>query len=119
MRLRAESDGEHPLSVSLRLADGSTFYSGSDRQAPEGRFNILIVTQPQADAIDEAHDNADVGDGAAKPAELDELRLISPRLKGFAIFRQMALRDGDYRIGGGAAGQIHMQNRAGVAVMAA
>ena len=50
LRLRASADGDRPLSVSVRLADGTVIYSAGDRQTPGGRFNILVVTQAQADA---------------------------------------------------------------------
>jgi uncharacterized membrane protein len=100
LRVRAIADGDHPLSVSVRLADGATIYSGSDRQSPRGRFNILIVTQDQADAIDEARDNRDQDDedndkNAVQSRDADELRLIAPRRKGLALFRLMALREGE------------------------
>lgn len=91
LRLRATADGDHPLSVSVRLADGAVIYSGSDAQAPGGRFNILIVTHAQADAIDAAQDDQDED----APPVSDELRLVSPRRKGFAMFRLLALREGE------------------------
>ena len=93
LRLRATADGDHPLSISVRLTDGATIYSGSDRQTPQGRFNILIVTQDQADALDEARDNQDTESVDAN-RDADELRLIAPRRKGFAMFRLLALREG-------------------------
>jgi uncharacterized membrane protein len=95
LRLRATADGDHPLSVSVRLANGATIYSGSDRQTPLGRFNILIVTQSQADALDEARDNRDNEAGVDTSRDADELRLIAPRRKGFAMFRLLALREGE------------------------
>jgi uncharacterized membrane protein len=102
LRLRARSDGDHPISISLRLAEGTVIYSANDRQTPRGRFNILVVTQDQADAIDAASDDADQQDGADKAADKkaderqDELRLISPGKKGFALVRALSLREGDY-----------------------
>jgi uncharacterized membrane protein len=98
MRLRAEADSDHPTSVSVRLSDGSIIYSAGDRQTPNGRFNILIVTRAQADAQDAAKEKADEdesGDAASKPGD-EELRLISPGKKGFAVFRVLGQRDGDY-----------------------
>ena len=95
LRLRAAADGEHPLSVSVRLADGTIIYSANDRQTPKGAFNIVVLTQKQAEAQDEARDNADPEDEAASAAT-DELRLIAPRKTGFAVFRVMSLREGDY-----------------------
>jgi uncharacterized membrane protein len=95
LRLRATADRDHPLSVSVRLADGSVIYSGSDNQTPQGRFNILIVTRAQADAIEAERDNQDEGDASASAGAEDELRLIAPRRKGFAIFRLLALREGE------------------------
>jgi uncharacterized membrane protein len=93
LRLRAAADGDHPLSVSVRLTDGAAIYSGSDAQTPQGRFNILIVTQAQADARDAAQDDQD--ETAAPPADAGELRLIAPRRKGFVLFRLLALREGE------------------------
>jgi uncharacterized membrane protein len=94
LRLRATADGDHPLSVSVRLADGRIVYSASDAQTPHGRFNILIVTQAQADAIDEAQDKQDEEVTRAS-ADADELRLVVARRRGFAMFRLLALREGD------------------------
>jgi uncharacterized membrane protein len=99
MRLRAHADGDRPFSVSVRLADGVIIYSANDRQTPKGRFNILLVTQAQADAQDLARDNADTDQDAAKdanPTEEEELRLISPAKAGFALFRALSLREGDF-----------------------
>lgn len=90
LRLRAEADGDHPLSVSVRLADGTVIYSANDLQTPAGRFRLRIVTQAQADAQDAAADNGD------QTATDDELRLISPGARGFVVFRILALREGDY-----------------------
>ncbi len=101
MRLRAAADGDHPLSVSVRLSDGTIIYSAGDRQTPNGRFNILIVTQSQANAQDAARENADdeEADDAEKknanPAD-EELRLISPAKTGFVAVRVLSLREGDY-----------------------
>ena len=95
LRLRASADGDRPLSVSVRLADGTVIYSAGDRQTPGGRFNIVIVTQAQADAQDAARERAEDDSGEAKPAE-DELRLISPGKSGFAVVRSFALRESDY-----------------------
>jgi len=93
LRLRAAADGDHPVSISVRLTDGTIVYSANDRQTPHGRFNVLVVTQAQADAQDAAQDNPDqAGAGAAD----DELRLVSPRPRGFVVFRALALREGDY-----------------------
>ena len=36
LRLRATADGDHPLSVSVRLADGAVIYSGSDARRRAG-----------------------------------------------------------------------------------
>jgi len=55
MRVRAAGDGERLFAVSVRLADGTPFYSVTERQAPKGQFNILLVTQAQADDLDEAN----------------------------------------------------------------
>jgi uncharacterized membrane protein len=94
LRLRALADGDHPVSVSVRLADGTIIYSANDRQTPHGRFNVLIVTQAQADAQDSAQDNAD--QKGADAAADDELRLVSPGARGFVVFRALSLREGDY-----------------------
>ena len=100
LRLRASADGDRPLSVSVRLADGTVIYSAGDRHTPGGRFNIVIVTQAQADAQDLARERAEQNDSeeASKPSGQteDELRLISPGKTGFAVFRVLALRDSDY-----------------------
>jgi uncharacterized membrane protein len=110
LRLRARSDGDHPVSVSLRLADGTVIYSANDRQSPNGRFNLLVVTQDQADALDAASENAGQPENEDKSEEKgadnaarsqddrtqDELRLISPRKKGFVLVRALSLREGDY-----------------------
>lgn len=86
LRLRAQADGDHPLSVSVRLDDGVIIYSANDKQTPQGRFDLLIVTQAQADA-------QDLSDADAPE---DELRLISPGLNGFVLIRAMGLGEDDY-----------------------
>ncbi|WP_294540556.1 hypothetical protein [uncultured Rhodoblastus sp.] len=99
LRLRARADNDHPFSVSVRLADGTIIYSANDRQTPKGSFNILIVTQAQADASDLQRDNAGADENAAGDAGTvneDELRLISPAKAGFALFRALSLRESDY-----------------------
>jgi uncharacterized membrane protein len=88
LRLRAQADGDHPLSVSVRLDDGVIIYSANDRQAPHGRFDLLIVTQAQADAQD--------ADSTSEAPE-NELRLISPGINGFVLIRAMSLGEGDYK----------------------
>lgn len=92
LRLRASGDGVHPVSVSVRLADGTIIYSANDRQTPHGRFNVLVVTQAQADAQDAAPDNSEANGGGAD----DELRLVAPGARGFVLFRALGLREGDY-----------------------
>jgi uncharacterized membrane protein len=96
LRLRASADGDRPLSVSVRLADGTVIYSASDRQTPGGRFNIVIVTQAQADAQDAARERAEGDSGEAPKLAEDELRLISPGKTGFVVVRTLALRESDY-----------------------
>jgi uncharacterized membrane protein len=96
LRLRASADGDRPLSVSVRLADGTVIYSASDRHTPGGRFNIVIVTQAQADAEDAARERAEDDSGEAPKSAEDELRLISPGKTGFAVVRTLALRESDY-----------------------
>ncbi len=101
-RIRAQADSAHPFSISVRLPDGTIIYSGNDRDTPSGRFNIRIVTQKQADAEDASQNS----DGGAEPdaapalgnegATDDELRLTSPNLRGFVVFRVLALRGEDY-----------------------
>jgi uncharacterized membrane protein len=95
LRIRASADGDRPLSVSVRLADGTVIYSAGDRQTPGGRFNIAIMTQAQADARDAARERREDPQEGDKSSE-DELRLISPGKTGFAAFRVLALRDSDY-----------------------
>ncbi len=101
LRLRARSDGDRPFSVSVRLADGTIIYSANDRQTPKGIFNILIVTQAQADDLDSARDDADQEEATAPRAADDELRLISPGKKGFALFRTLSLSEGGYAAAAG------------------
>jgi uncharacterized membrane protein len=102
LRLRAAADGDHPASVSVRLADGTIIYSANDRQTPNGKFNVLIVTQAQADALDSAQENADQT-GAAGGGD-DELRLVSPGARGFVLFRTLGMREGDYEAAASARG---------------
>jgi uncharacterized membrane protein len=99
LRARASADGDHPLSVSARLADGTIIYSSGDRETPNGRFNILIVTQAQADAQDAAREKAEQNNAPDESAGAteDELRLISPGKTGFVVFRALSLREGDYQ----------------------
>jgi len=121
LRVRAASDGERLFAVSVRLADGTPFYSVTERQSPKGQFNILLVTQAQADDLDEANQDEpgqpleattqkkndaadDERQDASEPAEpaasraepADELRLIVPKPRGFVLFRVLSLRESDY-----------------------
>ena len=101
-RIRAQADSAHPFSISVRLTDGTILYSGNDRDTPSGRFNIRIVTQKQADAEDASQGAGnDAGQDARRSASpdmaaSDELRLTSPNLRGFVVFRALASREGDY-----------------------
>jgi uncharacterized membrane protein len=102
LRVRAAADGDRPTSISVRLADGTIIYSANDKQTPNGKFNVLVVTQAQADALDSAQDNSEqtgAGGGAT-----DELRLVSPGARGFVLFRTLALREGDYEAAAAARG---------------
>lgn len=54
LHLTAAADGERPFSLSIRLIDGAILYSSNDRQTPHGRFDVVILTQAQADAQDRA-----------------------------------------------------------------
>lgn len=104
LRLRASADGDHPFSISVRLADGTIIYSANERHTPHGRFNVLIVTQAQANAQDAAEEVSDQG-GADDSAE-DQLRLVSPSARGFALFRVLSLREGDYEAAAAARARI-------------
>ncbi len=101
-RIRAQADGAHPYSISVRLTDGTIIYSGNDRDTPSGRFNIRIVTQKQADAEDVSQNSEGGAEPNAAPAlgqggaADDELRLTSPNLRGFVVFRVLASREEDY-----------------------
>ena len=92
-RIRAQADSAHPFSISVRLTDGTIIYSGNDRDTPSGRFNLRIVTQKQADAEDASQGAGDDAGQDAAPsaspdmAASDELRLTSPNLRGFVVFR--------------------------------
>ncbi len=92
LRLRARADGDHPFAISVRLADGAIIFSANDRQAPKGRFDILILTQAQADEQDYQRDN----ETSEEAAPQDQLRLVSPGKNGFALVRALSLREGDY-----------------------
>jgi uncharacterized membrane protein len=112
MRIRAQADGVHPFSVSLRLTDGTIIYSGNDRDTPSGRFNLRIVTQKQADAEDASQTSqnqsgSDAGTEAGQTPDesasaTDALRLVSPNLRGFVVFRVLASREDDYGAAGSA-----------------
>ncbi len=93
LRLRARADGDHPCAVSVRLADGTIIFSANDRQTPKGRFDILILTQAQADEQDFQRDSSETNEEAAPQ---DQLRLVSPGKNGFALFRALSLREGDF-----------------------
>lgn len=68
LRLRAAADGERPFSLSIRLIDGAIVYSSNDRQTPHGRFDVVILTQAQADAQDADAQDADAQDANAPNA---------------------------------------------------
>jgi uncharacterized membrane protein len=95
LRLKATAPGEIPVSVSVRLADGTIVYSANDRQTPHGKFSIRVMTQAQSDALEDA-DQEGADKQGADAATDDELRLVSPGLRGFAVFRALSPREGDY-----------------------
>jgi uncharacterized membrane protein len=65
---------------------GQVFYSMTDRGASRGRLDVLVLTPSQLEDV-EAQEADD---------ELPkELRIVSPTLQGFVVFRALAEQPGD------------------------
>lgn len=65
---------------------GNVFYSMSDRAASKGKLDVLVLTPDQLDA----YEANDTGDEMPK-----ELRIVSPTVDGFALFRAFADQPSD------------------------
>jgi uncharacterized membrane protein len=86
VRLRASLTPESLMMLSFHSRYGDVFYSMTDRSAPRGRLDVLLLTQAQLDDV-EAEDNED---------ELpQELRIVAPTREGFLLFRALAELPGE------------------------
>ncbi|WP_146140259.1 DUF1254 domain-containing protein [Alsobacter soli] len=77
--------GEVFLSMAFHRSMGGVFYALTDRSAVRGLMDVVIVTQPQLEAL-QANDPED------EPVR--ELRLVSPDRTGFVTFRALAPEPG-------------------------
>lgn len=84
VRVQANA-GEIFLSMGFHRSMGGVFYALTDRSAVRGLMDVVIVTQPQLEALQ----NNDPEDEPVR-----ELRLVSPDRTGFVILRALAPENG-------------------------
>lgn len=87
LRLRAPVNGEDFLGVSLHQPSGAVFHALNDRAASKGAIEVVIGDARQIDEL-EAEDE----EGAA----VQEIRVVAPSKRGFALIRVLAQRSSDY-----------------------
>jgi uncharacterized membrane protein len=87
LRLRAVVDGEDFLGVSLHQPSGAVFHALSDRAASKGAIEVVIGDARQIDEL-EAED--------AEGAVVQEVRVVAPSKRGFALIRALAQRSSDF-----------------------
>lgn len=81
VRVRATLAPDALLLMSFHGRQGQIYYSMTDRSATRGKLDVLLATRPQLDVV-EANDPED---------ELpQDLRIITPTLEGFLLFRALA-----------------------------
>ncbi len=87
LRIRAPVSADQFLGLSLHQASGVTFQALNDRVAAKGVIEVVVGDQRQIDDI-EAEDPED--------AVVQEVRIVSPATRGFALIRALAKRPSDY-----------------------
>ena len=81
VRMRATLPPDALMLISFHGRQGQIFYSMTDRSATRGKLDVLLVTRRQLDVV-EANDPED---------ELpQDLRILTPTLEGFVLFRALA-----------------------------
>jgi len=81
VRMRATLPPDALMLISFHGRQGQIYYSMTDRSATRGKLDVLLVTRRQLDVV-EANDPED---------ELpQDLRIITPSLEGFVLFRALA-----------------------------
>jgi uncharacterized membrane protein len=86
LRLHANLPSDELTLFSFHERYGQIYYSMNDRGAPRGQLDVLLLTQPQLDAV-EVNDNE---------GELPkELRIVAPSSRGFILLRALAERPGE------------------------
>ncbi len=81
VRVRATLVPDALMLMSFHGRQGQIYYSMTDRSATRGKLDVLLVTRRQLDVV-EANDPED---------ELpQDLRIITPTLEGFVLFRALA-----------------------------
>ena len=81
VRVRATLPPDALMLMSFHGRQGQIYYSMTDRSATRGKLDVLLVTRRQLDVV-EANDPED---------ELpQDLRIITPTLEGFVLFRALA-----------------------------
>lgn len=87
LRLRVAVNGEDFLGVSLHEPSGAVFHALSDRAASKGAIEVVIGDARQIDEL-EAED--------VEGAVVQEVRVVAPSKRGFALIRALAQRPSDY-----------------------
>ena len=81
VRMRATLPPDALMLMSFHGRQGQIYYSMTDRSATRGKLDVLLVTRRQLDVV-EANDPED---------ELpQDLRILTPTLEGFVLFRALA-----------------------------
>ncbi len=82
-RLRAALAPEELTLFSFYSRYGDIFYSMTDRAATRGKLEVLVLTRAQLDRVEEEDSEDELP---------QELRVVSPTLEGFVLFRSLAER---------------------------
>lgn len=86
LQLKATLRPEQLILFSFHSRFGEVFYSMTDRVASHGRLDVLVLTPDQL----QDYEANDTGDELPR-----QLRIVSPSMRGFVLFRALAAQPGD------------------------
>jgi uncharacterized membrane protein len=86
LRIRANVDGEHVLTLSFHARNGNVFYAVTDKAALRGRIDVLVMTEAEKNDLE--------ADDTDEPPQ--DLRLASPTPTGFVLVSSLAERPDDF-----------------------
>ena len=86
LRVRAAVNGDDFVGVSLHEPSGAVFHALSDRAATKGVIEIVVGDARQIEELEADDEEGEV---------VQEVRVVSPSTKGFALIRALAQRPAD------------------------